>query len=162
MSDCIYYFANMTGVEFNNYLNPADRMPQSYFDERLPGHSDPREGRLRNHDEFVGLDLTGAWTEIVCWRMYVALLQGAAWSGAAEIRAEIQDWEHKLRELLPTTEIYRVAGFFVGEWRAANREPIHDPQDMRRFLAWLPTQEESGQYWRRLPDAEQAQRLNSP
>jgi hypothetical protein len=153
MPDTITYLVNMPGAEFNRYLNPMDRLPQGYFDERASGDPDYREGRLQDDDRFVGIDRTGVWTEI-CLRIgYGALLEHEPWGSEEKFRREIQNWERKLRELVPTTEIYRVATSFFRRWEAANDSPIYDHRVVRRFFDWLATQEESELYSRRLPEA---------
>jgi hypothetical protein len=150
MPDTITYLVNMPGAEFNRYLNPIYRLPQSYFDERTSGDPDYREARLQDDDCLVGIDLTGVWTEI-CLRIgYGALLEHEPWRSVEKFRSEIQDWERKLRALAPTTEIHRVATSFFRRWEAANDSPIYDHRDMRRFFDWLAMQEESELYSRRL------------
>jgi hypothetical protein len=152
MPDTITYLVNMPGAEFNRYMNPMDRLPQSYFDERASGDPDYKEGRLQNDDRFVGIDRTGVWTKI-CLRIgYGALLEHEPWGKVEKFRSEIQDWERKLRELVPTSELHRVATSFFHRWEAENDSPIYDHRDMRRFFNWLATQEESELYSCRLSE----------
>jgi hypothetical protein len=154
MPDTITYLVDMPGSEFNRYLDLKCRMPSHYFDELVPGEADYREGRLQNYDKLVGLDLTGVWTKIVLRLAYSALLEEAPSGRAAEIRSQIWNWERKLRELIPAIEIYRVASSLLDEWKGPNEEtPIHADRNMRRFLDWLASREESGDYWCRLPEA---------
>ena len=158
MPDTITYLVNMPGAEFNRHLNPADRMPASCFAGRTLGEPDCREARLQNHEEYVGVDLTGIWTEIGLSMAHGSLLEHPLLSAEAlrineKFRGEILNWECKLRELVPAAEVYRVASSLYREWAAAHDLPIYDHREMRRFLDWLAKQEDSELYSRRLPEA---------
>jgi hypothetical protein len=158
MPDTITYLVNMPGAGFNRHLNPADRMPAGYFGGRVPRMPDSREARLLNHDEYVGVDLTGIWTAIVLVRPYGALLEFEALDAealrvSAKVRGEVLNWERKLRELAPAAGIHRVATSLFRAWVAAHDLPIYDHQDMRQFFDWLAAQEDAGLYSRWLAEA---------
>jgi hypothetical protein len=101
---------------------------------------------LGNDTEFL-VDLTGAWTLCKLPFRYSNLLPDVQ---NATTHAEIANWEERLRELLPSTEIFRIDDFLVDQWNSRyDYRLLHAPRAVQAFLEWLETQDPL--HWAKLP-----------
>lgn len=152
MSHQICYLIDLPGKQFLRLLDPQYSAANDTSDDlRADEDGCYREVRLPGNDEFFGAELCGAWT-LACLRYpYSALLHERVGKVADVVRS-VQEWERQLRRLLPKAEVVRVDEILLQSWDGGAEEVlVRGPQDVRRFVRWLETQDP--RHWATVPPA---------